>query len=43
VKNIESLLFRMKWLMMSPEARYSCLWNRTRVRIQVENAVSLRR
>ena len=30
MKNIDSLAFRLKWLLMSPRARYACLWNRTR-------------
>ena len=29
-RSIDSLAFRLKWLLMSPRARYAMLWNRTR-------------
>lgn len=43
MRNIESLVFRMKWLVMSPKSRYAYLWNRTRVQIMVNTHPALKR
>jgi hypothetical protein len=32
---IRKLLFRLRWLIMSDQARYAYLWNRTRSTLQV--------
>ena len=32
---IKRLLFRLRWLIMSDQARYAYLWNRTRSSLQV--------
>ena len=32
---IKRLLFRLRWLIMSDQARYAYLWNRTRSTLQV--------
>jgi len=30
VNNLNGVLFQLKWVFMSQEARYAYLWNRTR-------------
>lgn len=43
MRNIESLVFRVKWLVMSPKSRYAYLWNRTRVQIVVNTQATFKR
>ncbi len=43
MRNIESLMFRVKWLVMSPRSRYAYLWNQTRVQIMVNTQSNLKR
>ena len=35
LSNFKEILFRLKWIFMSPEARYAYLWNQTRAGMQV--------
>ena len=37
-RNFRKVTFEVKWLFMSPEARYAYLWNRTKVATQRANA-----
>ena len=36
MRNIDALAFRLKWMVMSPRARYAYLWNRTRSQAEEE-------
>ena len=35
LSNFRAILFKLKWIFMSPEARYAYLWNQTRAGMQV--------
>lgn len=35
LSNFGAILFKLKWIFMSPEARYAYLWNQTRAGMQV--------
>ena len=35
LSSLKVILFWLKWIFMSPEARYAYLWNRTRAKMQV--------
>lgn len=34
LNGLRTVLFQLKWLFMSPRARYAYLWNRTRTSMQ---------
>ena len=41
LSNFGAILFKLKWIFMSTEARYAYLWSQTRAGVQMVHADSL--